>query len=105
LAAVAGAAALTARRASACDPDSFEAHLTAVCDGALTHARAAIEAAMPHATAEERAALQTRLASASGACETGDPAAGARLAANLARIAGRIEGRAGGNPLDVILEG
>jgi hypothetical protein len=95
LAALAGAAALAAKPAAACDPDAMDAHLTAVCDGALAPARAALEAALPFATPEESAAMQRALTIATGVCATGDPVAGARVAANLARIAGRIEGRAG----------
>lgn len=105
LAALAGAAALAARPAAACDPDAMDAHLTAVCDGAIGLARAAIEAALPHATPEERAAMERALGLANGTCSTGDPVEAARFAANLARMAGRIEGRAGGNPLDLSLTG
>jgi hypothetical protein len=101
LAALAGAAALAARPASACDPDAMDAHLTQVCDGALAPARAALEAALPHATPEERMAMQRALTVANTTCNTGDPVAGARIAANLARIAGRIEGRAGLKPADL----
>lgn len=101
LAALAGAAALCTRPAAACDPDAMDAHLTQVCDGALGPARAALEAALPHATAEERMALQRALTVAGTTCTTGDPVAGARIAANLARIAGRIEGRAGLKPGDL----
>jgi hypothetical protein len=95
LAAFVGAAAVAASPAAACDPEAMDAHLTQVCDAALTPARAALEAALPHATAEEAVALRRALAVAGDACGTGDPAVGARIAANLARIAGRIEGRAG----------
>jgi hypothetical protein len=101
LAALAGAAALAAKPATACDPDAMDAHLTAVCDGALAPARAALDAALPHATPEERMALQRALTVANMTCNTGDPVAGARIAANLARIAGRIEGRAGIKPTDL----
>ncbi len=101
LAALAAGAALSARPAAACDPDAMDAHLTAVCDGALAPARAALEAALPHATPEERMALQRALTVANSTCTAGDPVAGARIAANLARIAGRIEGRAGLNPADL----
>ena len=101
LAALAGAAALAAKPAAACDPDAMDAHLTAVCDGALAPARAALEAALPHATPEERMALQRALTVANMTCTTGDPVAGARIAANMARIAGRIEGRAGIKPSDL----
>ena len=95
LAALAGAAALAPRPAHACDPDAMDAHLTAVCDGALAPARAALEAALPLATPEERLAMQRALTIANMTCTTGDPVAGARIAAVLARIAGRIEGHAG----------
>jgi hypothetical protein len=105
LAALAGVAALAARPAAACEPDAMDAHLTAVCDGALGYARAAVEAALPHATPEERLAMQRSLTLANGVCSTGDPIEGARVAAGLARMAGRIEGRAGGNPLDITLTG
>lgn len=101
LAALAGAAALAAKPAAACDPDAMDAHLTAVCDGALAPARAALEAALPHATPEEWMALQRALTVANMTCTTGDPVAGARIAANMARIAGRIEGRAGIKPSDL----
>jgi hypothetical protein len=100
LAAFAGAA-LAATSAAACDPDAMDAHLTQVCDGALAPARAALEAALPHATPEEALAMQRALTVANTTCTTGDPVAGARIAANLARIAGRIEGRAGLKPTDL----
>ena len=61
LAALAGAAALLARPAAACDAEAMDAHLTAVCDGALAPARAALEAALPHATPAERMAMQRAL--------------------------------------------
>lgn len=95
LAALIGAAGIAARPAAACDPEAMDAHLTQVCDGALAPARAALEAALPHATDAERMAMQRALTIAGSTCATGDPVAGARIAANLARLAGRIEGRAG----------
>ncbi|NKE43489.1 hypothetical protein HB662_01780 [Roseomonas frigidaquae] len=97
-AAVATGSLLSSRRAAACDAEAMEAHLTAVCDGALAPARAALEAAMPHATPAETMAMQRALTIANATCTTGDPVAGARIAANLARLAGRIEGRAGVSP-------
>jgi hypothetical protein len=93
-AAVASGAAL-ARPARACDPEALDAHLSAVCDAALAPARAALTAVLPYATPEERAQAEAALARAGTACDTGDPAEGARLAAGLARLAGHIEGRAG----------
>lgn len=101
LAALVGAGTLAAQPAAACDPDAMDVHLTAVCDGALAPARAALAAALPQATAEERMALQRALTVANATCTTGDPVAGARIAATLARIAGRIEGRAGLRPGDL----
>jgi hypothetical protein len=102
----AGAATLLLpRRAAACDAEAMEAHLTAVCDGALEPARRALEAAMPHATAAEQMAMQRALTIANSTCTTGDPVAGARIAANLARLAGRIEGRAGIDALTLDLLG
>jgi hypothetical protein len=47
------------------------------------------------ASATEAAALDRAIAVATTACETGDPAAGAQEAARIARLAGRIEARAG----------
>jgi hypothetical protein len=96
-----GAAATLARPAAACDPEAMDAHLTAVCDGALAPARAALDAALPHATPEERLAMQRALSVANATCTSGDPVQGARIAATLARIAGRIEGRAGLRPTDL----
>ena len=65
LAALSGvAAALAAKPAAACDPDTMDAHLTAGCDGALAPARAALEAALPHATPAERLAMQRALSAA-----------------------------------------
>jgi hypothetical protein len=101
LAALAVAGAAVSKTARACDPDAMDAHLTAVCDGALAPAKAALEAAFEHATPEERLAMQRALTLANSTCTTGDPVQGARIAANLARIAGRIEGRAGLKPTDL----
>lgn len=98
LAALAGAAAAAARPAAACDAEAMDAHLSAVCDGALAPARAALEAAWPFATMDERLALRRAFEAAAGACGTGDPVAGARIAAGIARYVGRIEGRAGRRP-------
>lgn len=101
LAAIAAGAGIAARPAAACEPDAMDAHLTAVCNGALAPARTALEAALAHATPEERIAVQRALTVADANCTTGDPLAGARIAANLARVAGRIEGRAGLKPEDL----
>lgn len=105
LATLAGLSTLAARPGSACDADTMDEHLTAVCDGALEPARAALEAALVHATPEEKLAMQRALTIANATCTGGDPVAGARIAANLARLAGRIEGRAGIRPGDLDLLG
>jgi hypothetical protein len=74
--------------------------LTAVCTAALRPAEEALEAALPHVADAERALAGRHLAAAREACAAGDPDAGARTAAQLARLAGRIEGRAGiGGPI------
>lgn len=105
LAALAGIGTLAAHPAGACDAEAMDAHLSAVCDVALEPARQALDAALVHATPEERLAMQRALTIANATCTTGDPVAGARIAANFARIAGRIEGRAGLKPGDLDLLG
>jgi hypothetical protein len=81
--------------ARACDPETMNAALTGVCDAALRPAEEAVAAALPHATAAEHALIERHLAAARQGCAEGDPGIGARTAALLARLAGRIEGRAG----------
>jgi hypothetical protein len=76
LAAIAAGAGIAARPAVACEPDAMDAHLTAVCNGALAPARAALEGALVHATPEERVAMQRALIVADTTCTTGDPVAG-----------------------------
>jgi len=83
--------------AGACDPEAMNEQLTAVCAAALAPAEEALAAALPHATAEERVLVEHHLPAARDACAAGDPMTGARTAAGLARLAGRIEGRAGLN--------
>jgi hypothetical protein len=90
-----GVALASAGPAGACDPEAMNEQLTAVCSAALAPAEEALEAALPHATAAERALVEHHRAIAREACATGDPEAGARTAVQLARLAGRIEGRAG----------
>jgi hypothetical protein len=48
---------------------------------------------MARATPEEARALAAALTAAGDACDVGDPAAGARQAVEIARLAGRIEAR------------
>jgi hypothetical protein len=81
--------------ARACDTEAMNAELTAVCRAALSPAEAWAGAVRAHAGASEAAALDRALALARAACATGDPAAGALEAARIARLAGRIEARAG----------
>jgi hypothetical protein len=90
-----GAALATAGPAGACDPEALNAQLTSVCRAALAPAEAVLAAVLPYAMPAERVLVEQHLAVAREACATGDPEAGARTAAQLARLAGRIEGRAG----------
>jgi hypothetical protein len=81
--------------AQACDPEAMNAELTAVCRAALDPAGAWARALLPRLAAEEAAALEAALGAAARACEAGDPASGARQAAEIARHAGRVEARLG----------
>jgi len=92
------AGALSPRGARACDPESMNAYISTVADAALAPALAALEAALPHATAEERALAERGAALARAAARDGDPKVAVRSAAALARLAGRIEARAGLSP-------
>lgn len=87
-------AMLLATPAIACDPDEMERAMTEICSAATTGAAEAVEAALPLARAQEAASLQSQLNSLRRICAEGDPAAAARDAARLARVAGRIEARA-----------
>ncbi|TQF76869.1 hypothetical protein FK498_15525 [Elioraea sp. Yellowstone] len=91
----AGVAGAIAAPAFACDPEEMNAHLTAVCEAALAEPAALLDALRGHATETERAAITRGLAAAREACAHGDPLIGAREAARLARLAGRLEARAG----------
>lgn len=81
--------------ARACDTEAMNAELSAVCRAALAPALDWAGSARASATANETAALDRAIAIATEACATGDPAAGAREAARIARLAGRIEARSG----------
>jgi hypothetical protein len=81
--------------ARACDTEAMSAELTAVCRATLSPAEAWAGAVRTHANTTEAAALDRALALAREACATGDPATGALEAARIARLAGRIEARAG----------
>jgi hypothetical protein len=81
--------------ARACDTEAMNAELTAVCNAALQPSLAWVGTVRAQATAAESAALDRAIAAAGASCETGDPVAGAAEAARIARLAGRIEARAG----------
>ena len=81
--------------ARACDTEAMSAELTAVCSAALRPAAETARAVRGAASAAEAAALDRALARAAEACATGDPALGAAEASRIARLAGRIEARAG----------
>ena len=83
--------------ARACDTEAMNAELTAVCTAALRPALSWATAIRAQATAAETAAIERAITTATAACETGDPAAGAAEAVRIARLAGRIEARAGMN--------
>lgn len=80
--------------ARACDPEAMNIEITELCRAALDPATAIARGALPLASAEEAQALQAAITAAGDACEVGDPAAGARQAVEIARLAGRIEARA-----------
>jgi hypothetical protein len=80
--------------ARACDPEAMEAEITAICRAAVDPAAEIARAALPRASAEEARAIQAAILEAGDSCDVGDPAAGARQAVELARLAGRIEARA-----------
>lgn len=91
----AGLAGAVAAPALACDPHEMNEQLTAVCEAALAEPAMLLEALGAVATDAERAAVARGLAVAREACAQGDPVSGAREAARLARLAGRLEARAG----------
>jgi hypothetical protein len=78
--------------ARACDTETMNAELTRVCRAALDPVLGWLAALTP--PAEERAAIDRSASAATEACDTGDPTAGAAAAVRLARLAGRLEGRA-----------
>jgi hypothetical protein len=80
--------------ARACDPEAMNQELTEICRAAFDPAAEIARAVMARATAEEARALAAALTAAGDACDVGDPAAGARQAVEIARLAGRIEARA-----------
>ena len=80
--------------ARACDPEAMNQEITEICRAALDPAAAIARAVLARATPEEARALTAALVAAGDACDVGDPAAGARQAVEIARLAGRIEARA-----------
>ncbi len=91
----AGVAGAIAAPAFACDPEEMNSQLTGVCEAALAETAALVDALHGDATEAERAAMARGLATAREACAHGDPLIGAREAARLARLAGRVEARVG----------
>lgn len=79
--------------ARACDPEGMEREITEICRAALDPAAALARAVLVRATPEEARAIEAAIIAAGDACEIGDPAAGARQAVELARLAGRLEAR------------
>lgn len=86
---------LGSARGRASEIQEMDAVMTCVCQAALAPAMSWLEAVMPYATASEVAAITRAVAVATEACAVGDPGQGAREAAMLARLAGRIESRLG----------
>lgn len=80
--------------ARACDPEAMNQEITEICRAAFDPAAEIARAVLARATPEEARALTAALTAAGDACDVGDPAAGARQAVEIARLAGRIEARA-----------
>jgi hypothetical protein len=78
----------------ACDPEAMNQEIAAICRAALDPAAEIARAVLPRATTEEARAIEAAILAARDACDVGDPAAGARQAVAIARLAGRIEARA-----------
>lgn len=91
----AAAALLAATPAPACDSEAMSAELTAVCRAAFAPAAEWASAVRARSEAAEAAMLDRALLLAREACDSGDPAIGAREAARIARLTGRIEARIG----------
>ena len=80
--------------ARACDPEAMNQEVTEICRAAFDPAAEIARAVLARATPDEARALTAALTAAGDACDVGDPAAGARQAVEIARLAGRIEARA-----------
>jgi hypothetical protein len=79
--------------ARACDPEAMNQEITEICRAAFDPAAEIARAVLARATPDEARALTAALTAAGDACDVGDPAAGARQAVEIARLAGRIEAR------------
>jgi len=90
--------------ARACDIEAINAEMTTICLGALNPTRAAAEAIMAQLPPAEKTALGAALTRAGDACETGDPAQGAREAAGIMRLVGHLEARLGLAPPTITLQ-
>lgn len=90
--------------ARACDMEAINAEMTTICLGALKPTRAAAEAVMAGLPEGEKTALAAALARAGDACETGDPAQGAREAAGIMRLIGHMEAHLGIAPPPITLQ-
>jgi len=80
--------------ARACDPEAMNQEITEICRAAFDPAAEIARAVLARATPDEARALTDAITAAGDACDVGDPAAGARQAVEIARLAGRIEARA-----------
>ncbi|MCS6854078.1 MAG: hypothetical protein NZ523_04915 [Elioraea sp.] len=91
----AGLAGALVAPAAACDLEELNAHLAAVCLAAVEETEQVALARSGEASAAEQAAIARALRRVRELCAGADPIAEAREAARLARLVGRIEGRAG----------
>lgn len=82
-------------RAGACDLAEFQAAREEVCEAALAEPAAILEVVQTRLGTAEGAEVARRLAMARELCRGDDPLLGAREAARLARLAGRLEARLG----------
>lgn len=81
--------------ARACDPETMEREITEICRAAVDPAAEIARTVLARATPEEAQRIGAAIIAAGDACDVGDPAAGARQAVEIARLAGRIEARLG----------
>ncbi len=91
-------AVATPTPALACDVAEMHAIATEACAAAIGETGTVLAALERHATEAERAMIERQLAAAREACAEGNAGFAAAEAARLARLAGRIEARAGEAP-------